>query len=116
MKVGDTAAILALKGIAIGDRYVEKDAYDIYTLCAYYRGGPVAVAEALRPYLGEEPVHRGLRSVAEKFRTLDAEGPTWVGEFLGEGDPDRSARFRQDAFMTVSEVCRLLGITGGVGS
>jgi len=110
LKVGDVVAILALKGIAIGERYVEKDAYDIYALCAHYRGGPPAVAQALRPYLGEDPVHRGLRSIAEKFRALEAEGPTWVAAFLGEGDPERSARVRQDAFMTVQEVCRLLGM------
>lgn len=113
-KVADLVATLALKGIAIGERYAEKDAYDIYALCAHCRGGPPAVTTALRPYLGEEPVRRGLRAITERFRALDAEGPTWVGAFLGEGDPERTARFRQDAFMTVQEVCRLLGISRDV--
>jgi hypothetical protein len=40
LKVADVVASLALKGIAIGERYAEKDAYDIYALCAHYRGGP----------------------------------------------------------------------------
>ncbi len=40
LKVVDVVGALALKGLAIGDRYVEKDAYDIYALCAHYRGGP----------------------------------------------------------------------------
>ncbi len=110
LKVADLVGSLTLKGIAIGERYAEKDAYDIYALCAHYRGGPPAVAEAIRPYLGEDPVRRGFGSIAEKFRAPDAEGPTWVATFLGEGDPDRSARVRQDAFMTVHEVCRLLGV------
>lgn len=110
LKVADLLASLALKGIAIGERYAEKDAYDIYALCAHYQGGPPAVAEAIRPYLGEAPVRRGLGSIAERFRAPDAEGPTWVAAFLGEGDPERSARVRQDAFMTVQEVCRLLGM------
>jgi len=111
-KVADLVATLALKGIAIGERYAEKDAYDIYALCAHYRGGPHVVAEGLQPYLGEDSVRRGLRAIAERFRALEAEGPTWVATFLGEGDPERAARFRQDAFMTVQEVCRLLGISG----
>ena len=108
LKVADIVASLALKGIAIGERYVEKDAYDIYTLCAYFRGGPPAVAATIRPFLGEEAIKRGLQAIADKFRALDAEGPSWVADFLGEGDPARRARAQQDAFMTVREVCRLL--------
>lgn len=110
LKVADLLASLALKGIAIGERYAEKDAYDIYALCAQYRGGPAAVAEAIRPYLGEAPVRRGLGSIAEKFRAPDAEGPAWVARFLGGGSPETEARIRQDAFMNVHEVCRFLGI------
>ncbi|MBI4401372.1 MAG: hypothetical protein HY581_07065 [Nitrospirae bacterium] len=110
LMVADLVASLALKGIAIGERYAEKDAYDIYALCAHYSGGPKAVAAALKPYLGEEPVRRGLRSIAEKFRATDAEGPTWVSAFMGGGDVRREAQNRRDAFMTVQEVCRLLGL------
>ena len=110
LKVADLLASLALKGIAIGERYAEKDAYDIYALCAHCEGGPAAVAEAIRPYLGEAPVRRGLGSIAEKFRALEAEGPTWVARFLGGGNPETEARIRQDAFMNVQEVCRLLGV------
>lgn len=55
-------------------------------------------------------MQRGLRAVAEKFRDQAAEGPTWVAGFLGEGDPEHATRVRQDAFMTVREVCRLLQV------
>ncbi len=110
LKVADLVASLALKGIAIGERYAEKDAYDIYALCAFYRGGPQAVAEALRPLSNEELVRRGIDSIAQKFRALEAEGPTWVAAFLGRGDTEAPARIRQGAFMTVHEVCRLLGL------
>jgi hypothetical protein len=47
LKVADLVSSLVLKGIAIGERYAEKDAYDIHALCAHYRGGPAAVAEIL---------------------------------------------------------------------
>lgn len=111
LKVADLVGSLALKGIAIGERYAEKDAYDIFALCAHSGGGPQAVAEAIKPFMHEPPVQRGLRSIAEKFRALDAEGPTWVAAFLGGGDAGTATRNRRDAFMTVYEVCRLLGIT-----
>jgi hypothetical protein len=74
LKVTDIVGSLALKGIAIGDRYAEKDAYDIYTVCAHCAGGPCAVADALRPFLAETPVRRGLDAIAEKFRALRPRG------------------------------------------
>ena len=94
LKVADLVASLALKGIAIGERYAEKDAYDIYALCAHYLGGPQAVAAALKPYLSEKPVYRGLSAIAQKFRALEAEGPTWVARFMGGGDVQTKARIR----------------------
>lgn len=114
LKVADIVGALTLKGLAMGDRYVEKDAYDIYALCAYSPGGPQAVATALKPYMGEAPVAKGVRIIAEKFRALDAEGPTWVASFLGGGDEETRKRVQQDAFQTVSEVCRLLDNGGSL--
>lgn len=111
LKVADLVGSLVLKGIAIGDRYVEKDAYDIYALCAHYRGGPAAVTQVLAPFLGEDAVERGLQAICARFRAVDAEGPTWVATFLGGADPEVQIRIRQDAFMTVAEICRLLGIS-----
>jgi len=108
VKVADVVGSLALKGIAIGERYAEKDAYDIYALCAHCRGGPAAVAELLRPFRDEEPVRRGLAAIAEKFRDRDAEGPTWTAVFLSEGNAEADERLRVDAFMTVQEVLRLV--------
>jgi hypothetical protein len=110
LKVADLVASLALKGIAIGERYAEKDAYDIYALCAHSRGGPPTVAATLKTFMKEQAVQKGLRTIAQKFRALDAEGPTWVAKFLGGGDAETEARVRRDAFMTVREVCQLLDV------
>lgn len=109
LKVTDIVGSLTLKGIAIGDRYAEKDAYDIYTVCAHCAGGPRAVADALRPFRAETPVRRGLAAIAEKFRAPEAEGPTWVAVFLGHDEGEARERARVDAFMTVGEVLRLVG-------
>ncbi len=109
VKVTDIVGSLALKGLAIGERYAEKDAYDIWALCAHHRGGPAGVAEALRPWRDEEPVRRGLAQIADKFRARDAEGPTWVAVFVGSATTDEHERLRTDAHMVVTEVLRLLG-------
>lgn len=108
VRVADIVGSLTLKGLAIGERYAEKDAYDIYALCAHHREGPAAVANRLRPFRDEEPVRRGLATIAEKFRDKGAEGPTWAAAFLSEGNAESDERIRVDAFMTVQEVLRLV--------
>jgi hypothetical protein len=110
-RVADLVACLSLKGSALGERYAEKDAYDVYALCAYHRGGPSAVAVRLKPHVHDQRVQRGLDSVASKFRDPEAEGPSWVAKFLPGGDnsSDDAVRVRTDAFMVVNEVLRLLG-------
>ncbi|MFQ5539739.1 MAG: hypothetical protein ACE5FB_05010 [Candidatus Binatia bacterium] len=110
LRVTDVVGALSLKGIAIGERYAEKDAYDIYALCAYYQDGPPSVAEAFRPFLHQDPIQRGLRAVAARFRAVEAEGPAWVAAFLSEGDRDRVERITRDAYMVVGETLHLLGI------
>jgi hypothetical protein len=110
-QIADLVACLSLKGGALGKRYAEKDAYDVYTLCAYHRGGPSAVAARLRPHVPDPTVQRGLNGIASRFRDPEAEGPSWVAKFLLGGDDsvDDAVRIRQDAFMVVNEVLRLLG-------
>jgi hypothetical protein len=39
-KVSDVVGCLATKGLALKGRYKEKDAYDIYFVLRYYKGGP----------------------------------------------------------------------------
>ena len=109
LKVADVVGMLALKGFAIGERYAEKDAYDIYMLCAHHAGGPRPVADRLRPARDEAPVRRGLAAIAEKFRAQDAEGPTWVARFFSPAGEDEFERLRLDALMTIQEVLRLTG-------
>lgn len=108
IKVAGLVACFALKGMALEDRYNEKDAYDIYSVCAYYEGGPAGVAAALRPYKDHPILRKGMESIAIKFRDLDAEGPSWAARFLASNNPEMAIRITQDAYMNVHEVLRLL--------
>lgn len=110
IKVAGVVSCLALKGLALADRLRPKDPYDIYTVCGYHRGGPSAVASLLRPHVSDPVLQEGLTAIQEKFRVADAEGPFAVADFMESIDPlDRDAR-QQDAYQTVAEVLRLLGI------
>ena len=111
VKTADLVACVALKGLALGGRYSEKDAYDIFSLCAYHQGGPKAVAARVKPHLGDPILQRGLAAMRESFRSLEGTGASWVANFLGYENPDQELRIRQDAFMTVGEVLKLLEST-----
>jgi hypothetical protein len=109
IRMADVVASLAMKGIVLGDRYREKDAYDIYALAAHYQQGPQDVASALRPHLDDPLVSEGMAGVRTAFATREANGPAWVASFLVS--PIFSAeheRLITDAFMVVNELNRLL--------
>jgi hypothetical protein len=102
----DVAGCLGTKAIALGERYKQKDAYDIVSLIDRYGGGIPEVAGLVRPYSTEPLLARSLEILRLKFRTEQSEGPVWYAEFLG-GEEDALARSAQRAFQVVREFNRL---------
>jgi len=104
LRVADLVAMLTMKGIVLGERYREKDAYDLYALIGHYGEGPREAAAAVRPYLGEPLVGEGVARIREAFAHREAHGPAWVAAFLA--NPVFRAEHERrvtDAFMTVRE-------------
>ncbi len=109
MRMADLVAILTMKGIVLGERYREKDAYDIYALVKHYRQGPRDVAEALAPSCEEPLLRESLACIQAAFGKREANGPAWAAAFLIH--PRFSAEHQRlvtDAFMVVGEWLRLL--------
>lgn len=112
VRMADIVGSLAMKGIVLGERYREKDAYDIYALIAHYGRGPAEVAAAVRPHASQPLVQAGLDSIRRAFATRAAHGPAWVAAFLVHAMFEREReRVVTDAYMVVSEFCRLLDHT-----
>lgn len=109
-KMASLASFFALKGFAFGERYREKDAYDIYALCDYYKEGPVSVAEEIRPKREIDTVKRGLNAIRNRFRSPEAEGPSWVINFMAIVDEKEKEEMRQRSFMVVNEMLKGLEI------
>jgi hypothetical protein len=97
-KVSDVVGSLATKGLALKGRYKEKDAYDIYFVLRYYKGGPMKVAEEVRSFLGESIVAEALEEIRDKFRSVRSEGPFQVGYFLAPGDERLRERIQGEAY------------------
>lgn len=113
LAVASIPALLAMKGFALGGRFKQKDAYDIYYCVRNFPGGPEALAAACRPMLEYEDSVTGYRHIDIKFETAESFGPTSVRRFvqgtsiLQERSPEQ---WQQDAFGQVDVWLRALGL------
>ena len=107
VKIADLVGCLTMKGIVLGERYHEKDAYDVYTVITYYKGGLKGAAQEVRPHLGKSLVREGIANIAEKFQSIRSVGPAGVGHFLASDSAERD-RLIADAFVNVSEFIKAL--------
>jgi hypothetical protein len=103
----DVAGCLGTKGIALGERFKHKDAYDIVSVLDNYGQGVKEAASFVRPFRTESLMSESLGVLADKFRSERAEGPTWYAEFMG-GDADAKSRHAQRAYQLVNELGLLL--------
>jgi len=108
IQMADLVGCLTMKGIVLGERYREKDAYDIYALVANYQKGPRDVAGALRPHLNVPLVKEAVSRIHAAFATRETNGPAWVATFLQANSQAEKDRLITDAFMTVHEFDTLL--------
>ena len=109
VRMADLVSCLTMKGIVLGERFREKDAYDIHALAAHHRGGPRAVAEALRPHLGEPLVQEAMQRIQEAFQTREGHGPAWVASFVSH--PRFAQEYQRaltDAYMVMRELSEAL--------
>jgi hypothetical protein len=110
---------LVMKGMALADRFKEKDAYDIYYAVRYYPGGTEGLAAAFRPHLGNRLVREGLEKIRAQFLSVDHAGPKWVADFFDLRDPEERAVMQRQAYETVTAWLDALGIEpwqGGVSA
>jgi len=101
-KVSDVVGSLATKGLALKGRYKEKDAYDIYFVLRYYKGGPKMAAEEVRGFFEDPVVAEALGEIKEKFRTVRSEGPFQVAYFLSPEDEGLRERIQGEAYAVLS--------------
>jgi hypothetical protein len=105
VRVANILSYTVLKILAFQDRHENKDAYDlVYCLLNYGEGPDDAGGVAARSAIREEAqVEEALRLLAERFKSVDHDGPHAYAAFLSEGDADAEARLRQEAVAVVRE-------------
>ena len=107
-QVANVAASLVMKSLALGGRYKEKDAYDLFYLVHHYPQGPASVAESLRPLLHLPVVQEAYRHLREAFGDIRATGPAWVANFNDVHDPRAREVLIADVYKTFERFFQLL--------
>ncbi len=104
----DVVGCLGTKGVVLGERHKEKDAYDIVSVLDNY--GPTIdyIASAVKPFEGESLLVRALAIMSRSFETPSKEGSVWYADFRQPGSVEERARLRQRASQVVSEFIRLV--------
>ena len=105
--VADVVAMIAMKSYVLGQRYKEKDAYDIYTLVMYYKDGVESVAEEAEPYKDQKPLPEGIENLKEQFATQTSVGPYSIADFFQETGDQRDQRTQQ-AYLQIQRLLELL--------
>ena len=98
-----------MKGIVLGERHKEKDAYDIYYLVSNYKNGPTGVADEINKNISNSLVQESLDTINKNFEKRDSSGPTWVAVFLDETG-DEGERRLTDVHMNVTEFLKHINL------
>jgi hypothetical protein len=98
IKVANVTACFVMKGIAIGERTSEKDAYDLYMLARYYKEGPESVLSELKKLRNRGLMKEALRNIEEQFKDVKSMGPVSVATFMGITDKEEYERITRDAY------------------
>jgi hypothetical protein len=104
----DIVGCVGMKGVVLGSRYKEKDAYDIFSVVSQCHERPRAVAAMVAPFAGEPSMTRGLDIIRTKFITIRSDGPAWVAKFRAPNDIEQQKRYQAEAFAAVSEFIEAL--------
>ena len=101
IKVANVTACFVMKGIALGERTSEKDAYDLYMLARYYKEGPESVLSELKKLENHGLMKEALKNIEEQFKDVKSIGPVSVVTFMGITDKEGYDRITRDAYELV---------------
>ncbi|MBL4621803.1 MAG: hypothetical protein JKY89_05340 [Immundisolibacteraceae bacterium] len=112
-KIASIAAFLAMKGMALADRFKEKDAYDIYYCVKEYPGGIKKLVEDIKPAIKRSKlIQEGFEKIRSKFQSIKHSGPRHVAIFeqLDEEEDEFDILVR-DAYERVTSLLKELQIS-----
>ncbi|MFP4641901.1 MAG: hypothetical protein ACLFPU_06965 [Dehalococcoidia bacterium] len=110
IKIPSVGPFLVTKGMALWGRLKEKDAFDIYFCCRYFPSGIEALADAIKPVIGNRLAKEGLGKIKARFNEVSGVGPVGVADFMELEDQEERGRIQREAFEFVNKLMELLEI------
>ena len=110
IKIAGIIPFLVMKGMALWERYKEKDAYDIYFTLLHYPGGIDELVKTFRPFNSNKLVCEGLGKIRAKYISTEAPGPVWLINFEDVDEEEERERLKRDAYERVNAFLDALGI------
>jgi hypothetical protein len=107
-RIASVGAFLCMKAHALNERKREKDAYDVYFCLRACEGGPMALADSIRPLLGQPLVDEAVDVLRTKFGAIDRVGPQWAGRVASEHGDDFE-QVARDVFERMGVLLQALG-------
>lgn len=102
----DISGCIGMKGVVLGERYKEKDAYDVFSVISQCLANPSEVGQVVKPFLAESSMRMDIGNIRHKFRSIEAEGPSWVGNFLHSSDEEQKKRAQAESYVLVKQFLR----------
>jgi hypothetical protein len=99
----DISGCLGMKGALLGQRYKEKDAYDIYAIVADCLSDPKAVSHEVARYLNDPQLRTSIGMISDRFGSIRSAGVDWVGTFLAPEDRREKERVCAQVYFTMKE-------------
>ena len=109
VQVASISAFLVMKCMALKNRLKEKDAWDVYYCIRHYPGGIDALVQDITPLSEHGLVQEALATLAEKFSSPSAIGPTQVANFDEIDDVEAREFIQRDAFEKINYIVNRLG-------
>jgi len=109
-KISNVVPFITTKGMALWDRYKEKDAYDIWFILKYHKEGIDRLAELFKLHKSNKLILEGLQKIRSKFLKIDSPGPVWTANFLEIDDDEEYQRIQRDSFERVNAFLDMLDI------
>jgi len=110
IKLANVVPFLVMKGMALWDRFKEKDAYDIYFVVKNYPGGLEELINTFKEIRLNKLIYEGMGKIYTKFDSVDAIGPTWLVRFLDIVDEEEIDRMKRDAYERISTLMEKIGV------
>lgn len=110
VKVASIPTFIIMKGMALGNRLKEKDAWDIYYCLRHYPGGLKELVVKMQDWVQNELAQESLSIISEKFSSPENVGPVHVANFEEITNIQERERIQRDAYERARFLLDELGI------